>query len=228
MKPEDYWQELYPPRSFAPGEVFADTYPATLRDGRQLCLPIRPLSDGQHALASLIINQASFAVQDALARDLAGQLLELEPDVIVGLPTLGLTLASQVARELDHSRYVPLGTSRKFWYAEELSTPLSSVTTPGQEKRLYVDPRMLPLIEGRRVALVDDVISSGASMLAGLQLMAACGVEPIALGTAMLQTERWRERLSAYDGRWPERTYGVFRTPMFARSGPDGWSPIDL
>ena len=71
---------------------------------------------------------------------------------------------ARVAAQLGHARYVPLGTSRKFWYREELSVPLSSITTPEQPKRLYVDPRMLPLLEGRRVALIDDVVSSGASM----------------------------------------------------------------
>jgi len=42
------------------------------------------------------------------------------------------------------------------------SRQLSSITTPTQQKRLYIDPRMLPLLQGRRVALIDDVISSGA------------------------------------------------------------------
>ena len=60
----------------------------------------------------------------------------------MGLPTLGLALASAVARALGHERYVPLGTSRKFWYRDELSAPLSSVTTPDQKKTLYLDPRM--------------------------------------------------------------------------------------
>ena len=126
---------------------------------------------GEHALASLIINQASFAVQDAIAEVLAAELAPLGPEVIVGLPTLGLTLASAVARWLGHARYVSLGTSRKFWYKEDLSVPLSSITSPGHRKRLYVDPRTLPLLEGARVALVDDVISSGVSMGAGIDLM---------------------------------------------------------
>jgi adenine/guanine phosphoribosyltransferase-like PRPP-binding protein len=89
--------------------------------------------------------------------------------------------------------YVPLGTSRKFGYREALSVALSSITTPDQTKRLYIDPRMSPLLEGRRVALVDGVISSGASMAAALQLMSLSGVEPVALGAAMLQSKRWRE-----------------------------------
>ncbi len=38
---------------------------------------------------------------------------------------------------------------------------------------------MLPLLRGRRVALIDDVISSGSSIVAGLQLMTACDIEPV-------------------------------------------------
>jgi adenine/guanine phosphoribosyltransferase-like PRPP-binding protein len=95
-------------------------------------LSVQKLANGRHGLASLIINQASFAVQDALATDLAQRIECLEPDVVVGLPTLGLTLASAVPRKLGHARYVPLGTSRKVWYRDDLP-PLSSVTTPHQE-----------------------------------------------------------------------------------------------
>ena len=110
----------------------------------------------------------------------------------MGLPTLGLALASAVARALGHERYVPLGTSRKFWYRDELSAPLSSVTTPDQKKTLYLDPRMTRVLEGRRVALVDDVISSGASIAAGIALMTRIGVEPVVIGAVMLQSSRWR------------------------------------
>lgn len=221
MQPHDFWQEIHPPASFDPSGGHSSFYPATLADGRQIRLPIRPLSDGQHALASLIVNQASFAVLDALADDLAGHLSLLRPDVIVGLPTLGLTLASVVAQKLGHHRYVPLGTSRKFWYSDELSVPLSSITTPDQQKRLYVDPRMLPLLKDCRVALIDDVISSGASIRAGLSLLQSVGIEPVVVGAAMLQSDRWRKTLAGEGSHWPEWVRGTFSTPMLVK-GDDG------
>jgi adenine/guanine phosphoribosyltransferase-like PRPP-binding protein len=223
MEPFEFWQEIDPPPRFASPPGYSDCYPARFDDGRQLLLPIRPLGDGAHALASLILNQASFAVVDAIAADLAAKLAGFEPDIIVGLPTLGLTLASAVAQKLGHCRYAPLGTSRKFWYREELSAPLSSITTPDQQKRLYVDPRMLPLLDRRRVALVDDVISSGASMAAAITLMASCGVEPVALGVAMLQSNRWKERLALLNPAWPDKTIGVLATPLLAKTPDDRW-----
>jgi adenine/guanine phosphoribosyltransferase-like PRPP-binding protein len=221
MQPHDFWQTVHPAGSFAANIGHKHFFPATLADGRQLQLPIRPLPDGRHALASLIINQASFAVVDALADDLATRLLPYAPDVVIGLPTLGLTLASEVAKKLGHSRYVPLGTSRKFWYEDALSVPMSSITTPDQIKRLYIDPRMLPLIEGARVALVDDVISSGTSIKAALTLLQSCRITPVVIGAAMLQSERWKPALEAHSAGLTQIVEGCFATPMLVR-GEDG------
>jgi len=223
MQPHDFWQEIHAAGSFDAAGVHTAFYPATLSDGRQIQLPIRPLADGKHALASLIVNQASFVVLDVLAADLAGRLAEVEPDVIVGLPTLGLTLASVVAQKLGHHRYVPLGTSRKFWYSDELSVPLSSITTPGQQKRLYIDPRMLPLLKGRRVALIDDVISSGTSICAALSLLGASGIEPVVIGAAMLQSERWRPAMASVGAQWPGLVRSTLATPILYRRAEGGW-----
>ncbi|MBZ6077746.1 phosphoribosyltransferase [Microvirga puerhi] len=228
MRPYEFWQEIHPPSTFErkPLEGHRAFFPADFEDGRQLRLPIRELSDGKHALASLIINQASFDVEEALCNTLAEKAANFAPDVVVGLPTLGLTLARGTAKCLGHSRYVPLGTSRKFWYQEELSVPLSSITSPGQNKSLYIDPRMLPLIENRRVLLVDDVISTGTSIVAALQLLAQCGIMPVAIGTAMLQTDRWRMKLSEIDPIWPDRTVSVLKTPLLERTDQGGWKPV--
>jgi adenine/guanine phosphoribosyltransferase-like PRPP-binding protein len=229
MLPHDFWQEIHPPVTFDEAGQHRDFYPATLPDGSQLRLPIRVLADGDHALASLIINQASFTVLDTLATSLAERLAPYSPDVVAALPTLGLTLGAAVAQKLGHGRYVPLGTSRKFWYDERLSVPLSSITTPSQSKRLYVDPRMLPLLSGRRVVLIDDVISSGTSVIAGLTLLTQCNVEPVALGFAMLQSDRWRTPLADYGRHWPDRVVGVMASPMLSLTPGGGWqAPLQV
>src|SRR5205085_339195 len=90
-----------------------------------------------HAVASLILNQAALDVADALASLLARELSStLAPDLLVGLPTLGLSLAAPVARALGHARYAPMGYSRKFWYDEALSAPVQSITSPVPGKRI--------------------------------------------------------------------------------------------
>lgn len=223
MEPHEFWQVLYPPGSLDTAGPHRAGFPASLPDGRQILLPIRPIEGGARALASLIVNQASFAVVEALAHALADRLRPARPQIVVGLPTLGLTLAAETARALGHTRYVPLGTSRKFWYEERLSVPMSSITSPDQEKRLYLDPRVLPLLAGARVALIDDVISTGSSMAAGLVLLRAAGVSPVALGTAMLQSERWRQPLTTVDPGCVELVATVFSTPIL-QPVQGGWA----
>ncbi len=214
LRPEDFWQRIMPVGEAA-SAPYEDRFPARFADGRQVLLPIRTLPDGKRGLASLIINQASFVVLDTIAADLASRLKPFDPEIIAGLPTLGLTLAAAVAQKLGHARYVPLGISRKFWYRDELSVPLSSVTSPEQTKRLYIDPRMVPLLAGRRVVLIDDVISSGVSMRAGILLLAAIGVEPVALGAAMLQSEAWKDLLLPV---WRTRLVHVFTSPVLTKT----------
>jgi adenine/guanine phosphoribosyltransferase-like PRPP-binding protein len=228
LAPHEFWQKLHPPATYpeGPEEGFADLYPARLPDGRQIALPIRVLpGDGSRAVASLIVNQASFAVEDALADAMTQALQPLGAEMVIGVPTLGLPLANAVARRLGHARMVALGTSRKFWYDEGLSAPMSSITSPEQVKRLYLDPRMLPLLRDGRVAVVDDVISSGASMQAVLSLLAKAGIEPVALVFAMLQTQRWRAVLQASDPALPGKVHGAIRSPLLARREDGRWMP---
>jgi len=217
MRAEEFWQEIEPAGGAEP--PFPASFPATLPDGRTLELPIRAVPDSENGIASLIINQASFAVQRELIDCLAAALIPLRPEVVVGLPTLGLTVAAGLAAALGHSRYVPFGTSRKFWYDEALSVSMSSVTTP-TSRRLYLDPRLLPLLANQRVVLVDDVLSTGRSAAAGLALLDRVGVRPAAIGALMLQTERWRTAL----GVDAPPVVGVFATPLLHRTA-EGWRP---
>ena len=223
LLPHQFWQDIAPPGTYASTATgFADSYPASFADGRQLLLPIRVLpGDGTRAVASLIVNQASFAVEDALAGALVEQLVPFAPDVIIGVPTLGLPLAANVARRLGHHRMVALGTSRKFWYRDELSEPMSSITSPTHAKTIFLDPRVLPLLDGKRVALIDDVISSGSSMAAVLRLLNKANIDPIVIAAAMLQGNKWHAPLSP----WRDRIVSAIASPLLQKTD-DGWRPL--
>jgi adenine/guanine phosphoribosyltransferase-like PRPP-binding protein len=225
--PHDYWQDFLradDPVLTAPSHQAG--YPARLADGRHLLLPIRVLpGDGTRAVASLITNQASFRVLDAIADVLTAQVAQLGAEVVIGLPTLGLPLAEGVARRLGHPRMVALSTSRKFWYDEGLSEPLSSITSPQQSKRVYLDPRSLALLDDRRILLVDDVLSTGTSLSAVLRLLVKAGRPPTAIGVAMTQTQAWRAVLGRIDSRWPTMVRSAMSTPLLVPHEDGGWRP---
>lgn len=216
-----YWQRIIGAEQVAQAEPpWRYGYPARLPDGRVLMLPIRQLlQEPDRAVASLIANQASLAVVDTLGELLAEQLKPLAAEVVVGLPTLGLALAPIVARQLGHSRFVPMGYSRKFWYDEALSAPVHSITSPTPGKRIYLDPHQLPLIRGKRVLLVDDAVSTGTTALAAWELLETLGAQVVACGVAMRQGARWKDKLGA------TRTalvHGVFDSPLL-QAVPEGW-----
>ncbi|MBE9079201.1 hypothetical protein IQ241_18170 [Romeria aff. gracilis LEGE 07310] len=83
------------------------------------------------AIALLMSNQTPFEVEQGLTPLLTELAREAAPEAIVGVPTLGLDYARQVARSLNFPHYVALGNSRKFWYDDSLSVPVESVTSPG-------------------------------------------------------------------------------------------------
>src|ERR1700758_1558105 len=194
-----YWQELTAeiPARFDASPPYRFGYPVRLPCGRFLVLPLRQLPDSDRAVASLIANQASNVVVAALADHMAAQARELDAEVVVGLPTLGLAFASLVAERLGQPRYVPLGYSRKFWYDDALSEPVSSITSPEAGKQLRLDPNLTSLIEGRRVVLIDDAISSGVTAVAAMRLLHRIGVDVAGMVVAMKQTNRWQTAVAA-------------------------------
>ncbi|MCW2266912.1 adenine/guanine phosphoribosyltransferase-like PRPP-binding protein [Gluconobacter cerinus] len=208
-----FWQTFAPDVALTP--PYTDRYRVQVGN-RHLDLPLRVLPSKKQAVSSLLVNQTSFEVMDVLCGELVAIARSLQPDLIVGMPTLGLGLAAAVARGCGLARYVPLSTSRKFWYDEALSAPLSSITSPDNVKNLYLDPNLLPLLKSaQKIIIVDDVVSTGQSLAAGVNVLAAAEVSPCAALCVMTQSDRWKDRFS-----FP--ILSCFSSPLFERV-QDGW-----
>ncbi|KAH7360771.1 phosphoribosyltransferase-like protein [Rhexocercosporidium sp. MPI-PUGE-AT-0058] len=213
----DYWQEILPASedTSAPWQY---GYPARLPDSRILKLPIRALNANE-AVASLIINQAAIDVTAQLGAFLADAVRRFNPEVIIGLPTLGLSLAPIIAQGLGHKRYVPLGYSRKFWYTDSLSTDVSSITSPSGEKKLHLDPNQVSLVKGKRAMIIDDAVSSGKTLNASWDFLEEVGGEIVGCGVVMKQGSRWQVVLGEERAG---RVCWVFECPLLRRV-EGGW-----
>ncbi|WP_340151503.1 phosphoribosyltransferase [uncultured Sneathiella sp.] len=227
MPTTNFWQELIPaadPKAMQE-PPYQYGYPAILPDGRALLLPLRKLPDGTRAVASLIANQASFPVITALSKAMVHIARSFQPDQIVGLPTLGLAFAPMVAEELGHQNFIPLGYSRKFWYSDDLSEPVYSITSPDRTKKIFLDPNMLPRLEKKRIVIVDDAISSGSTILSVLKLLHRLDCEVIGILVAMRQGVKWKSTLDRESPGSSALVRSVIAAPLF-EVGPDGWMPI--
>ncbi|WP_435633305.1 phosphoribosyltransferase [Carnimonas bestiolae] len=196
----------------------------TLDDNSVLDLPLKPLPNKRAAIALLMSNQVSFSVDEQLIGRLLPKIASLAPDVIVGVPTSGLHYARVIAERLGHHHYVALGQSRKFWFDDRYSEPASSITSLGTNRHLYLDPNLAHRVEGKKVLLIDDVVSTAGTALAALRLLRRLGADTLALAVALTEGDRWVQTLNDFEQGWADKVISLGHIPALKRSGK-GWQP---
>lgn len=84
-------------------------------------------------------------------------------DVVLTAESKGLQLAHVVARELNQHYYAVCRKSKKLYMQDGIQTSIKSITT-GDVQNLYLSKHDADLIRGKKVAIVDDVVSTGGSL----------------------------------------------------------------
>ncbi len=107
----------------------------------------------------------------------AEQLLAKSPefDVIITAESKGIPLAYEMARQSGKT-YVVARKSVKLYMQDVVSVKVKSITT-ANEQTLHLDGEKAELLKGKRVLIVDDVISTGESLKALEALVEQAGGE---------------------------------------------------
>jgi adenine/guanine phosphoribosyltransferase-like PRPP-binding protein len=156
-------------------------------------LPVVALSD-ELSLALLITVDMGVAFIDQAGRELADILRPFDVDIVATVATMGIPLCVEVTRYLELDQYVILHKTPKIHLADAVSEPVRSITTDA-DQRLLFDRARVKDVAGRRVAIVDDVISTGASTGASLRLLRGVGAEIVVIGTLVTEASLWRSAL---------------------------------
>jgi adenine phosphoribosyltransferase len=191
------------------------TYPVDI-GSQHVELPIVSLNDTL-ALALLITVDMGIAFMDRAGEELAEVLAPYDVDVVATVATMGIPLAVEVTRHLGFDQYVVLHKTPKIHLADAISEPVRSITTAG-EQRLLFDRARTGDVEGKRVAIVDDVISTGASTGASLRLLRSVGAEIVAIGTMVTEAGLWRDAL----GEDAAMVRALGSLPVFRPDGAGG------
>lgn len=89
-----------------------------------------------------------------------------EFDVIVTAESKGIPLAYEMARQVGNGmKYIVARKMPKLYMREPISVDVRSITTAADQK-LWLDKNEADYIKGKRVLIVDDVISTGESLIA--------------------------------------------------------------
>ena len=126
----------------------------------------------------------------ASAKALAEKLQSLDYDVIVTAEAKSIPLAHDLSAVTDKP-YVVLRKSHKPYMGDALKTETLSITT-GKPQTLYLDEKDRDLMNGRKVLILDDVISTG-STLQGMRLIIE-KAGSIIVGEATIFTEGERAK----------------------------------
>ena len=127
-------------------------------------LPILPLPSGI-SIAFFNLHGDS-TLTEHCGKEIAKLLSDCE--VLITAESKGLQLTHCVARELGQRYYAVARKSKKLYMQDGLEVHYQSSITTGADKTFYLSKHDADLIKGKKVGIVDDVVSTGAS-LAGLE-----------------------------------------------------------
>ena len=129
--------------------------------GLERDLPICPVNDKLYIAGFVIFGDPELTV--ACAKELLAKAPEY--DYIITAEAKGIPLVHEMARQAGNERYILARKATKLYMRDIFDVAVRSITTD-REQHLYLDGSDAERIHGKRVLIVDDVISTGESLCA--------------------------------------------------------------
>ena len=128
-------------------------------------LPLCPLNDDLYIAGFVLFGDVEITVKSA------EELLKKAPefDVIVTAESKGIPLAHEMSRQ-SGKPYVVLRKQPKLYMVDVITTDVQSITT-AHNQNLCMGSIEAGLLSGKRILVVDDVISTGGSLAAMERLL---------------------------------------------------------
>ena len=145
-------------------------------------LPLCPISDTLNIGAFVLFGDVELTEKCAEALSARAP----EHDVMITAESKGIPLIHAMARILGENRYVLARKSVKLYMKNVLKCVTKSITTDA-EQVLYIDGDDAEFMKGKRVLIVDDVISTGGSLLSLENLVMQAGGEIVGKMTILAE-----------------------------------------
>ena len=135
-------------------------------------LPLCPLNKELYIAAFVLFGDVE------LTEKCAEALVKLAPehDVMITAESKGIPLIYEMSRRLGVNRYVLARKSIKLYMKDVVKCETQSITT-SQKQTLFIDGSDAEYLRGKHVLIVDDVISTGGSLLSLEHLVRDAGGE---------------------------------------------------
>ena len=140
--------------------------------GLERDLPICKVTDSLYIAGFVIFGDQELTV--ACARELLKRAPEY--DYLITAEAKGIPLAHEMARQAGDAKYILARKGPKLYMRDLFSVTVNSITT-AKEQKLYLDGADAALMKGKKILIVDDVISTGESLKALEALVEKAGGE---------------------------------------------------
>ncbi|MCL4562598.1 MAG: adenine phosphoribosyltransferase [Chloroflexi bacterium] len=132
----------------------------------------------------------------ACAEALAKKVESIDYDVLVTAEAKSIPLA-HVLSVVTHKPYIILRKAYKPYMGDALSAETLSITT-GMPQTLYLDEKDREMMKGKRVIILDDVISTGSTLQGMRMVMQKAGAQVVAEAAIFTEGERakWTDIIS--------------------------------
>ncbi len=147
------------------------TYPVEIA-GLHRELPICKVTDGLYIAAFICFGDAE--VTEACARELLKLVPPEDYDYMLTAEAKSIPLIHEMARQSGATKYFVARKGPKAYMPDPIHVDDQSITTQGMQK-LYIGRDDAEIIKGKRILLIDDVVSTGGSLLAMEKLVELCG-----------------------------------------------------
>ncbi|ASG78778.1 phosphoribosyltransferase family protein [Lactiplantibacillus pentosus] len=144
------------------------------------------------------------------AQQLAQRLTHTPFDYLVTMESKGIPLAQALSQLTHHPRFIVLRKSVKPYMTHPHTIAVTAITTHTPQQ-LVLDDADATLLRGKRVVIVDDVISTGGSLEAANRLLQQVGAQVVAQtailaeGAAGTRTDiEFLAKLPLFDGNSSE------------------------
>ena len=138
--------------------------------GVERALPLCPLNEKLQIGAFVMFGDVELTV--ACAEALLAKAPEY--DVMITAESKGIPLVYEMARQRGGERYLLARKAPKLYMRDVLKCEVQSITTAAKQV-LYLDGYDAAYMQGKRVLIVDDVISTGESLNALVNLVKQAG-----------------------------------------------------
>ena len=149
-------------------------------------LPLMEIKPGVRIAILNILGDAEFV--NAVSRELAKKLAGMPIDVLVTAEAKSIPLAHALSTEMNLP-YAVLRKTHKPYMGDALQSETLSITT-GKPQTLFLDERDRRRVAGKRVAIVDDVISTGSTLQGMRLIMDKAGAEVTAEAAIFTEGDR--------------------------------------